>query len=366
MPKNVLKNLCCLTIPGALFTFLLLELCFRVVIRASEPPYAYFDPKEQLLRYDPRKTRTGICTVGSLGRHPARWRINNLGWNSLVDFRIEGRTKPLIALIGDSFIEGFNVDAGHSVSDILRGHLEDRYDVYGFGLGGANLAQYLQMSRYVNRVFAPQLLIVNMIHNDFDDLFKEHSRVGMLSLEGQATGVFREAAIVPYVPNRFKRMARVSSVFRYLVLNLSYDLGRWRRRIPPAAQDRAQAHVDAESLDSQQTQIIHAVEYLFQKLQEENRERSVIVVMDGPRRDIYADTVEASPVRWMNDVVRQQCQRHQFHFIDMTAPFQDRFRRDGKKFEFDEDYHWNQLGHRVVAEELLGYVQRARLLRPHG
>jgi len=40
--------------------------------------------------------------------------------------------------------------------------------------------------------------------------------------------------------------------------------------------------------------------------------------------------------------------------LDLQPVFIARNRQDGSRFEFPTDSHWNELGHRLVAEELRG------------
>jgi len=339
--------------PSLLFTFLILELFFHFAIYAAELPCTYFDSKFQLLRYDTNQKRDGVYTIGKNAHWPAKWHINNMGWNSPIDYQADGRTKPLIAIVGDSFIEGFNVNVGKTVTDDLREKVKDKYDVYGFGMSGANLSQYYQMVRYVNQVFSPKVLFVNFIYNDFDQLFTKDCRIGMLCLEETNAGI-QEAPIHPYVPSFLKRIARHSSFMRYLILNLGPDVVKWQRskktkRNP--ASDQGYAH-------SRTDQIVKAADYLFKKFRDEDRDRQLIFILDGPRREIYSNTVDKSWTLWMNQLVKEKCRKYGIDFIDMTGPFTEQYRKEHKPFDFPEDYHWNELGHQVVANELLNYLKR--------
>ena len=51
----------------------------------------------------------------------------------------------------------------------LREKLHSQFDVYGFGKSGAPLSQYLQMTRYVIKHFDPEIIVINVIRNDFDE-----------------------------------------------------------------------------------------------------------------------------------------------------------------------------------------------------
>ena len=354
MIKEFFKNLFYLLIPSFVITFLVLEILFRFVVQAADLPYTYFDPEFQILKYDASKKKDGVYTIGKLGHWPAKWHINNTGWNSPIDYQMKGRTKPLIAVVGDSFIEGFNVDVGKNVADDLREKLKKDYDVYSFGMSGANLSQYYHMSRYVGKVFSPQILIINFIYNDFEQLFADDCRTGMLCLEESAVGI-REAPINPYVPSFFKRLARHSSFMRYLILNLGPDVIKWQRS-KQAKHAKHNVVLDKNLEKVGRAKVAKAADYLFKKIEDENQGRRVVFVLDGPRREIYANRVETSWTLWMNQLAKEECRKYGIEFIDMTGPFMERYQKEHTPFDFPEDYHWNELGHQVVAETVLGYL----------
>ena len=95
-----------------------------------------------------------------------------MGWNYPIDY-YPINDKKLIAVIGDSYIEAFQVDVDKNYPFLLREKLKNDYEVYAFGKSGAPLSQYLHISRYVNRHFDPDILIFNLVHNDFDESIQE-------------------------------------------------------------------------------------------------------------------------------------------------------------------------------------------------
>ena len=42
-----------------------------------------------------------------------------------------------------------------------------------------------------------------------------------------------------------------------------------------------------------------------------------------------------------------------FYIVEMHDVFKKNYTRNKKKFEFEVDYHWNEMGHKLVADELL-------------
>ena len=352
-----------LSLPAIVVVFLGTEMVFRFAIPAADPPHAYFDPEYRIFRFDVDGPRTGVNTVGNLAQLQAKWRVNNMGWISDIDYDMDGRDKPLVAIIGDSFIVALQVDVKDSLPSRLRRTIGDEYDVYSFGTSGAPLSQYLHMSRYVNRVFDPDVLVFNVVHNDFDQSLCNFWRpLGMLCLREDEAGI-RESEVVPYTPSRIRRLARNSSLVRYLFLNLNLA-GRIPRSVEPP-EKRIKADASGDSQPDLEVRLEKAVDYILSKIAEENAGKTVIFMIDGPRRYIYGGEIDQRieyELR-MNQLLERQAREHGFPFFGLTEYFADDFESNQQKFESEIDYHWNELGHEVAARALaqtLKYIAVAK------
>lgn len=160
--RTTIKYVLLITVPALIGIFMLLEVFFRLIMPACEAPFCYYDESDQILRFE-KSPQSGVHTVGPFALQRGRWHINNAGWNNEVDYQSSGRSKPLIAIIGDSYIEAFHVDVDKNIASNLRRSLQGTFDVYSFALSGASLADYLQMSRYVRKKFKPDIIIINVI-----------------------------------------------------------------------------------------------------------------------------------------------------------------------------------------------------------
>ena len=74
-------------------------------------------------------------------------RFNNFGFVSDFDYDPDA-TSPLLAVIGDSYVEALMVPFRETCAGRLRTHLEARSRVYAFGMSGAPLSQYLAFAEY--------------------------------------------------------------------------------------------------------------------------------------------------------------------------------------------------------------------------
>ena len=161
---------------GSIIVFLLFceFIVFRFVWLASDAPRLDF--VNDLVRYAPHQQ--GVWRVRNEVAAP--FRINGQGWNSGIgDYLIERRVGTArIALVGDSYVEALQVAGTDSVAEALGRTLTQAgrpTEVYGFGISGAPLSQYVHMVEREAVRFRPDWIVVVVIHNDFDEsyLFKQ-------------------------------------------------------------------------------------------------------------------------------------------------------------------------------------------------
>ena len=54
----------------------------------------------------------------------------------------------------------------------------------------------------------------------------------------------------------------------------------------------------------------------------------------------------------MNRYIIEKCKDKKIKFIDLHFVFESDFSKNKKKFNFPFDYHWNEYGHYVVANQI--------------
>ena len=356
--KSLVKKFLLLTLP----MLLLLEVFFRIGIPASSMPEAYFDEDYRLMRFT-GSGEEGLYTIGPLALQRGRWRVNNYGWNSTIDYDSE-KHRERIAVIGDSYIRAVEVDHDKCYPALLRGWLGDLVYVYSFGFAGAPLSQYLQMSRYVARVFDPDIFIFNVVHNDFAESILSLNQQDNYWLTVSITndGVIENKPHADYTAARFnpkkmlvKRTINRSALFRYILQNLE-----WKKRIKSwltsFIDETYNANIDIKQVRDHEPLIQLATRYVIGKLKEENPGRRVVVVMDGPRKDIHQKNLKQSNVLFLHDIMKQSCAEFGVEFLDLTMPMMDDFEKNGVWFNSDIEGHWNEYGHEFVGRKVLNYL----------
>jgi hypothetical protein len=84
----------------------------------------------------------GIAVHGGLGEVKGRFSINAQGWNSIKDYGELPENKIKIAIIGDSYVQGFHANVEESIGRILEKQMNDSVCVHEFGIVGGNIIDY--------------------------------------------------------------------------------------------------------------------------------------------------------------------------------------------------------------------------------
>jgi hypothetical protein len=357
----MMRNILLLTVPSLLGLLIVLELIVTFGIPASQFPYYYYDQDEHILRFSPSVQRDGLFTIGLLAQQRGRWHINNRGWNSSIDF-ITPKRNPRIAIIGDSYVEALQVDVENSIAGQLGRLVGPDIDVYAFGISGASLSQYLQMARYARAHFDPDVLVINVVHNDFDEsLCSVKQQAGMLCLQDGDDEV-REAPITPYQSDRITRMARHSSLIRFAVANLQMRSRLSRLFSNDKSNSHYNANIDVEQVKSKNGRIQKATDYVLTTLQREQGGTPILFLIDAPRKDIYEGRIDQSDVLWLHQLLRNRCERSGFYFVDLTEEFSRLFQANHVRFESEYDWHWNERGHLTAARVLQRKLEQLGLI----
>ncbi len=357
--KPLFVHLLLLTVPSIIVAFLLLELFFRFVIPATSFPVGCFDDENLVYKACPNQ-RGGVATFGKFARQRGRWRINNDGWNSPVDYDEKG-DKPRIAVIGDSFIEAFTVDTDKAYPALLEEKLGGRYDVYRFGISGAPLSEYLNLSRYVDKYFDPDIVILNVVHNDFHEsvlaLKPEYGYHLTVTVAGDSVTENKPKPDYSFVEYDWKkRWLRKSALVRYVIFNLRLKQ-TLLDMVTPRSKRRYVGNVEAGKYEEHIDTVTKATDYIVGRVQQENKKRGVIFVMAALNQDIYNNTLDRSGGMILNRLLRDTCARHGVDFLDLT----DSMARDwaAHRIEFNSPYdgHWNDYAHRLVCDEVYRFLE---------
>lgn len=289
--------------------------------------------------------------------------VNNFGFINDQDYD-PTVTSSLAAVIGDSFIEAAMVPFGKTLQGRLAETVRGKGRVYSYGMSGAPLSQYLAWATWVKTVFHPDLLIVTIVGNDFDEsliryknepsyYYFDDSREGMpLVRVDTDTGFLRQTI----------RLSSVFALSRYVRQNLGLSAIAQRLRNPNL---QYVGNVPATMTQERIERSKRAIDAFLTRLPGEANvpARRIIFVMDGMRPNLYSAEELRKAEGSFFDTMRRYFIAHAvprgYTVIDMQPLFIERYRATGERFEYPDDGHWNEAGHAMVAEA----VKKTRVFR---
>jgi hypothetical protein len=344
---------------GLLTSFVLLEIMFRTVLPAAQLPESTYDTTYHIPKFVPGE---GRYTIGKFCEKAGLWHINEQGWNSPYDYVSDSRKK--IAIIGDSYVEAFQVDIQKSFGPIVQSFAPKELQVMSFGTSGAPLSQYLQISRYVNLVYNPEILVLNLVHNDFDEsIAPDNIPSSYLRFYQVNDSTFNECKIKPFKKRSFfSSLLNKTATGRYLMHNLKITKFQLAKSsgvlVDSISENVYDANIDVRRVNKMKQKITSATKEILNIIRRELPNTRIIVMIDGLRKEIYDGNLSnGSQINWINEMVKNICESMGVEFIDLTHFFASDFKKNNKAFEFSYDWHWNEIGHRVAAKALYQQIK---------
>jgi hypothetical protein len=285
-----------------------------------------------------------------------RVHVNNAGFVNDVDYH-EDHDTPLLAVIGDSYIEGLIVPSRETLQARLADTVDGAGRVYSFAASGAPLSQYLIWAQYAYEQYGADAAVFLIVSNDFDEsLAKYKTGPGFHHFVGR-DGAF-ELQLFEYHPNEWRWIAYASALGRYLIFNLQIQRVKtnFLQRLQTNTATEAPAFVGNTAADASPERIAdseRAVEAFFTELSKRVPlgPGKILFIVDGIR--IYDPAALAAASDSYFDRMRRHfiaaARSRDYEVIDMEPIFSERNRIDGRRFEHAEDAHWNSLAHGLAA-----------------
>jgi hypothetical protein len=284
-----------------------------------------------------------------------RGRSNNFGFINDQDYDSTAHS-PLLAIIGDSFIEAQMVPFAETMQGRLARCVGGRGRVYSFGSSGAPLSEYLGEADYARSKFRPDAVLVLVVGNDFDrSLRRYNGSAGFHLFRQDSTGLV--LTLTTYRPTLSRRIIRHSALARYVVSNLAGGVTKLGSLLEGGSNERTryvgntEATVGPERMRDSRA----AVDEFLKELPSRTGlpANRIIVMVDARRPDMYTPEGLARAQGSYFDIMRRYLLEHAraggFDVIDMQERFMRRHAMDGSRFEFPTDEHWNGTGHEVAA-----------------
>jgi hypothetical protein len=300
--------------------------------------------------------------------------INADGWNSTKPEYQMARTpgKRRIAVVGDSYVHAAFVNVGEGFPELMERDLRARgadVEVLRFGMDGAPLSQYLHVLRREVLAYKPDVVLVPLIHNDFDESYrflKTRYASSFMKLTRDDDGSVKE---VP--PGEFRYgiadSLRGYRTFRYLYYETNFYLhakgfiSRWfwggDEQWSP---ENISSAVDIRKIADHQANRFFT-RYVMSEMKKLSIEHGfrLAFVMDGVREAVYADKPASNfEVGMLNTIAADVARELSLPFLDLQETFERDWRQNRQRFEYAYDWHWNGRANKLVAEAANGLLTR--------
>ena len=306
-------------------------------------------------------------------------RTNNVGFVSDFDYHRDAEG-PLLALIGDSYVEAAMVPFDKTCAGRLTRKLARTARVYPFGVSGSPLSQYLAFAMYARDTFRPNGLAVVIIDNDYEEsLLERRPAPGFhYFVEGGDGRLHLER--IDSERSLPQRLVRASALARYFAGNadvryageqLHRRLAQWWEGLFDSAErDRSRGAAGGEGEPGPLTgagererdrvaDSKRAVDAFLDRLPEASGldPERIVFVVDGLRPQLYRKDQLAQMAGSFRDVMRRyfmaEAVRKGYETADLQPAMVERYRTHREPFESRQDFHWNALGHEACFDAVV-------------
>jgi hypothetical protein len=364
-----------------------LRLFFFALITVSLTVVVCLGSAEILLRFLP--VESGLRAVPVTAEHPVfhfthdrhaifsrgwnfdmvnRRRVNNDGWVNDQTYRKDDQT-PLLAIVGDSYIEALMVPYAQTLYGRLAEKLAGRLRVYSFGASGAPLSQYLIWAGHAVREYGARAVVINIVGNDFDESYiSYHNGPGWWVYAPGPDGTLH-LELIEYHPGWLRSLLRHSSLARYVFFNLQLT-NAWEEirsfffGSPAAAAPRYAGNTIAQADPARVKISLAVIDAFFRDLPTivglpPDR---VLFTLDGFRYPDVAAGASGTYFDLMRRAFRSKAISFGYEVIDLDPDFFRHYAAHAQRFEYPNDGHWNETGHAVAAEAVLASQLVRRLI----
>jgi hypothetical protein len=344
-------------IASVAFTLLILEGVLRLLPVAWAPPVDPPSADNPIQRYV--ANQPAIWSLGWNFHDVARGRSNAQGFLADYDYDRAAAT-PLVAVVGDSFVEALRVPFAETLTGRLQAALGARGRAYAFAQSGSPLSQYVAYAAHACAVYHPQRLVVVVVGNDFDEsVYPHRRRNGIFHLYPRLDGGFDYRLTPLPRPSLAERILRRSALALYLMRNVGISdlISMIGINMAQAAEagERYVGNTLAEANPARVAEGEAVIAWFLTTLPGAAclSPDEIVLTVDAMRPQLYDDNALAaartSYFGRMRAKLIADATARGFHVIDMEVPMRVDFASQHRPFEFTNDMHWNSHGHAVAA-----------------
>jgi hypothetical protein len=353
--RRVLGN-AATVLASTLFAIALLEVVLRFFPVAWAPPVQPPTADNPIQRYAPNTPYT--WSLGWDFYAVVHGQSNAQGFIANYDYDAKA-TAPLVAVVGDSFVEALQVPFSESLTGRLQTAMGERGRAYAFAQSGSPLSQYIAYIEHAAATYRPQKVVVVVVENDFDEsVYAHRKRDGIYHLYPQPGGGFDFKLTPLPEPSLLERILRHSALALYLVRNVGVsNLTQWFS--PKPAQAAEASNRDVKTTDTPDPARIAEGEqviawFLTVLPKAAALAPTDIVIAVDAIRPMFDDstaltTAHGSYFGQLRTSLIRDAKAQGFQVIDLDMVFRAAYRVDRIPLEFRTDRHWNSHAHAVAA-----------------
>lgn len=317
MKKLIFKSLA--------YSFLILialELLVRVFYLGKDTPSRYVD-QYNVEKWKPNQN--GYAITGNRRQNFSAYHINKFGYNSYREYE-PSENEVEIALVGDSFIEGFHQNYYNSIGKKIEKNLQN-IKVYEYGYAGYDMADQLHLIHaYKSQFDLIDHIILGIKFSN--DLTRSEYKVitERLALESPLNKLLKKSKLIVYCQS-----IGVLDPPRKLIGRL-LNLAKPKKDIKALSEN-----------EIREQKIVHEKQYLdnFKSL----------VSKYGYDKKRYTLLLDS---RVTSSVFLEYLNKNQFDYIDFSPAFED----SHKNTTLIYDKHWNNHGRNIIAKEISDYIHK--------
>jgi hypothetical protein len=267
--------------------------------------------------------------------------LNNYGFRASYDYLPDPRS---VTLVGNSFVQADALDPRDTIQERMATRLHR--PVFGLGVDGFSLADYLEASRWASATFDSRILLVLLTTGDLDHSCSQRSGQHYLRFDD---GRISMSLVDRATPSRSKRWLNRSRLFRYLFDNLRLT-GNWAKgwkRERDAADAPSESSATAGCADARFEAA--ATQFLLSSFRElETRRQACVIFLLAPG---YGREQSLEPGK-IRDVDRfaDSAAHEDFEIVRLQPAFAEALDA-GTRLDFlPIDGHWNSSAHAIAAQ----------------
>jgi hypothetical protein len=319
-----------------------------------------------------RANRDYLYSHGPFLSNVNRGHVNNYGFTNNQDYQ-PADTRPLLAVIGDSYIEAAMVPYPLTLQGRLAARQDGRRRVYSFASSGSSLLDYLYYAIYARQRFGAEWLVINVVGNDFDEMLLRYKQSPGFHYFGEQTDGSLSPTLIEYHPTWPRTLLRQSALARYVVFNIGSSapvVGRLLDGVhllhlgltdpitranaaSPAFVGNTTSYADRLRVELAQRATLWVLDHLPESV---GLPVTHVLILIDEFRMFEPDQIEAARHSFfgiMREYLIGEARRRGYEVQDMQEWFARRHRQDGAVFAFPDDGHWSALGHEEAANAVM-------------